>query len=174
MRVGKLGLSRLLSAKPGPSTIAIMACRKASPRVSWGSSPDAGTDRSPAPRRLRMHRPVGDEQRARAGIEECAAETRHSFRAGTGTGGGIAGRQDHPIGVEFEREYPLPSSAARPLHARHLGAVSASAGWVRPLRSPGTSPWVANATIRKPDKSIRLTLCSLASLPRWSTLAGSA
>ena len=51
-----------------------------------------------------MHRPVGDQKRARAGIEECAAEPGRCFGAGAGAGGGVARRQHHPVGIELERE----------------------------------------------------------------------
>ena len=63
---------------------------------------------------------------------------------------------------------PSPSTPAT------AGADSASAGWVSPLSSPGTSPWVAKARILNPDRSMVLTVCSLASLPRLSTFEGSA
>ena len=55
-----------------------------------------------------------------------------------------------------------------------VGDDSASAGCDRPFNSPGTRPWVANARILNPERSIVLTACSLACLPRLRTFDGSA
>ena len=43
-----------------------------------------------------------------------------------------------------------------------VGAESANAGWVRPLSSPGTRPWVANTITRYFDRLAFFTVSSLA------------
>src|SRR3984957_12765601 len=53
---------------------------------------------------LRMHRPIGDEERARPGIEERAAESRGGLRTGARAGGGVACGQHHPVRIELEGE----------------------------------------------------------------------
>ena len=62
---------------------------------------------------------------------------------------------------------PSPSSPVT------TGADNASAGWVKPLSSPGTRPWVAKARILKPERFIVFTALSFASFPRKSTFEGS-
>ena len=51
-----------------------------------------------------MHRPVGDENGARAGIEESAAQAGGGFGARAGAGAGVARREHDPVGIELERE----------------------------------------------------------------------
>ena len=49
-----------------------------------------------------IDRPVRDQQRARAGIEERARQPRQRFRAGLVARDGIAGGKHHPIGIKLE------------------------------------------------------------------------
>jgi hypothetical protein len=53
-------------------------------------------------RRLGVHRPVRDQERAGASIEECTRQARQRLGAFGAAGGSVAGRQDYPIGVELE------------------------------------------------------------------------
>jgi len=71
-----------------------MAWRKASPRVSVGIGALAAEQVGDQfARRGRMHRPIGDEEGAGSGIEECAAEAGSRF----GASGGVkaSGRTAH-------------------------------------------------------------------------------
>ena len=49
-----------------------------------------------------LHRPVRDEERARARIEERARKAGERFRPGLVAGDGVAGGEHHPVGVELE------------------------------------------------------------------------
>jgi hypothetical protein len=53
-------------------------------------------------RRLRVDGPVRDEERASAGVKECAAEARIGFGTGGGSGRRVAGGQHDPIGIELQ------------------------------------------------------------------------
>ena len=92
---------------------------------------------------LRFHRPVRDEQRAGAGIEERAGESRQRFRAGLVAGDGVAGGEHHPVRVELELRHLAGGEQAVVGLARLLRQVSASDGSANPLTSPATSPCVA-------------------------------
>jgi hypothetical protein len=54
-------------------------------------------------RRVRFRGPVRDEEGARAGIDEGPREAREGLGVLRRARGGVAGRQDHPVGVELER-----------------------------------------------------------------------
>ena len=72
-------------------------------------------------RGLRMHRPIGDEQSSRSGIEKSAAKARGRFGACAGTGTGVAGRKHDPVGVKLEGEYLLHGQQSVPFGTRHRG-----------------------------------------------------
>ena len=125
-------------------------------------------------RRLRMHRPVGDEDGAGAGIEERAAETGRRLGAGADAAPVLQADSTTQSASSLSARIspmvskPSPGTPATPARS------SASAGSCRPSSSPGTRPWVANTMMRYFDRSLFLTVCSLAALPRLSTFDGSA
>ena len=68
-----------------------------------------------------MDRPIGDQQRARSGIEEGAAEPRGRLGAGARRRAGVAGGEHDPIRVELEREDLLHRQQPVALDAGDLG-----------------------------------------------------
>ena len=79
-----------------------MARRNASARPSEGSALRFSNVEVASRVAAFDHRPVRHEQRAAAGIEERAGESRQRFRPRLVAGNRVAGRQHHPVGIELE------------------------------------------------------------------------
>ena len=122
---------------------------------------------------LRLHRPVRDQQRARAGIEERARKARQCFRAGLVAGDGVAGGEHHPVGIELELRHLAGGEEAVIEFARLSGKRERQRWLGQSLDLAGDETMggeIDDAIIGSADA--RLTVVSLASLRRWMSLAG--
>ena len=89
-----------------------------------------------------------DEQRAGLGIEEGAGKARIALGAFRAAGRGVAGRQDHPIGVELEPRDLGSGEIAVVLLACFSGWRQEKPGSLLPSIWPASAPCVAKCTIR--------------------------
>ena len=94
-----------------------------------------------------VHLPVRHDQRSGAGIEERPRKTRQRLGPRFLLCGGIACRQNHPVGIELELcDFACLQQAIVKI-SRLFGMVSTKAGSALLLanrsNSPETSPWVA-------------------------------
>ena len=104
--------------------------------------------------RPELDRPVRYEQRARARIEEGPSQARQSLRARLVVLAGrrVAGREDDPVGIEFELGDLGRGEQAVVLSLAVCGGVRSNAGSalvaVSISVSPASSPCVAKCTTR--------------------------
>ena len=91
-----------------------------------------------------MHRPISDKEGAGSSIKERAAEAGSRF----GAGRGVACGENHPVGIELERENLLHGQQPVAFHARDVRRGQRQSRLREPVEIAGHEPWVEKATIR--------------------------